>query len=485
MKTFKIAHIFLVGVMLSLLSCEQPEALTDQVVQGLSEERSISLVLENQNKLSFINYDGDEVFILEESECSDCSVLDNIISLSKKELSEAEIFWALSKRGEEVPDFLKMDQSASKTVSKEQGWARSQVQNPVKMGFENNESSTIVACKNSKFTSGIVGGFLGNPEFIRLDKKPINYSSFKNDCSNLSDAMCQKGKRYRYSATFNNTKKWRGKICAKSVQNANNDHYLSNILCLDPPCSAYRGPKLYFEFEKDGVWKPIKTSIQEGIEIPANKRRTYGYYKNGTKKRSFRIRVKNAMRLDEFDFMMDKQADEGPDPNPPGGGDNEDVIPDYISISNDAKIIVDFTNSPDDVPSPQISIDRNALKNNNPLYHYHDNEGNIILPENFCAIKIIGASSFTWFDQNNTVIKNHPVFNNVSNLYNYGEYNDYYALDGIEFRGPLDNCTDNDPNWYFEFPLTHTYGGESTIIDQAVKLVIEGVSEDSDIIFLE
>ncbi|WP_271769308.1 hypothetical protein [Aquimarina algiphila] len=481
MKTIKIINI--IFIVFSLLSCEQTDLLTYEAIQQSTEkEKSISLILENQNKLSFINYDDNEVFILEESDCSNCSALDNLASLSKKDWSEAEIFWALSKTGQRVPAFLQTGQNVGKTFAKPQGWARDQVQTSINKGIENPGPSTVVACKNSEFTSSIAGGFLGNPEFVRLDKKPINYASFKNDCSNLSDAMCQKGKRYRYSATFKNIKKWRGKICAKSIQNSNNDHYLSNILCLNPPCTGYRGPKLYFEFKKDGVWKPIDASIKEGIEIPANKRKTYGFYKNASKKRSFRIRVKNAMKLDEFDFMMDKKANEGGGTPTPGGGG--DVIPDYVSINDEGKIIIDFINIPDDSPSPQISIDWQALKDNNPDYNYHDNEGNIILPENFCGIKVTHAVSFKWLDKNGNIINN-EMFNRVNKLSNYGEYGSFYVNEGIGFKGPLDNCKDNNSNWYFKFPLTHTTEGEATIFEEPLKLVIEGVDSSSKITFLE
>ncbi len=478
MKKIRITSI--IFTVLSLLACEQTEILTDETIQQSSknDKRISSLVLENQNKLSFINYDNDDIFILEETDCASCSVLDNIMSLSKEEWSEAEIFWALSKEGTKVPAFLQLDQKTGKTLSKPQGWARNQVQTSDSKGFENPQPSTIVACENSNFTSSIAGGFLGDPEFVRLDKKPINYSAFKDDCSNLSSAMCQKGKRYRYTATFSNIKKWRGKICAKSVQNSNNDHYLDNILCLDPPCTSYRGPKLYFEFKKDGVWKSIGNGEQDGIEIQANKRRTYGFYKNTSKKRSFRIRVKNAMKLDEFDFMMDKEAVEGGGSVPiPGGGNGEDVIPDYISLNNVGKIIVDFTNIPDDSSTPNISIYRNTLVNSG----YSNDDGNLILPKTFCKIKIIRAGSFKWLDKMGNVINN-DVFNKVNNLDNYGEYGQEFALGGIEFRGPLDNCEANNSNWYFDFPFTHNTIGQPTVFKKPLKLVIEGVDSSSQVV---
>ncbi|MBG6131307.1 hypothetical protein IWQ47_002824 [Aquimarina sp. EL_43] len=484
MKTIKIMDIILVLVILGFLSCEKADVIKEDVEQqSLEEDQNVSITLENENKISFFKHEIDEVFILEESNCSNCSVLENIIAITGKELSEAEIFWALSKPEDVVPAFLQMNRVLSKTSSKPQGWARNKVQKYTK-GFENPTPSPVIACKNSNFTSAIAGGFLGNPEFVKLDKKPLTYSNFTNDCNNLSDDMCQKGKRYRYSATFNNIKKWRGKICARSVQNSNNDHYLPNIICDSPPCTAYRGPVLYFEFKKDGVWKPIKVSIQQGIEIPANKTKAYSFYKNASKKRSYRIRVKNAMKLDEFDFMMDKAGTDSSGGSTGGGGStqNEDVIPDYISINDNNRIIVDFTNAPDDTQTPRISIHRDALKSNDSMYHYFDNNGNIILPKNFCGIRVKRAGSFQWQDKNENVV-NDSVFNKVGDLNNYGEYNELYALKGIEFIGPLDNCKDTNSNWFFKFPLTHS--NSPTVFTEPLKLIIEGVDSGSEIIFLE
>ena len=145
---------------------------------------------------------------------------------------------------------------------------------------------------------------------MRLDKKLESYAPFQEDCANVPQSYCQKGSRYRYLAQFSNIREWRGKICSKSVQTRNNDHNIAvSDICAGGDCDPYVGPELYFEYLSRGVWKSMKNpsgQTPEGFEVPANSTKVYTYWWNSSGNTSFRLRVKNAMAKDEFDFMKDK-----------------------------------------------------------------------------------------------------------------------------------------------------------------------------------
>ncbi|WP_299258707.1 hypothetical protein [uncultured Aquimarina sp.] len=485
--------IWLYSFILLLVSCEKTD-INESKTTNLEQLSKISdskarITLSNGNTVRFQKIDDGELkgtFILEESDCDECSVLENITKLTGKELSEEEAFWALSEPGTLIPSFLKIENreiSAKNGELQQQGWARG-VTADFPIGNEGNPSR-IIACKNSNFTSSIAYGFLGIPEFIALDKTPNNYFGFINDCASIPASYCNKGPRYKLQAVMNGIKKWKGKICSKAVQNRDNDHITSNIsggFCESPPCDGYVGPELYFEYYSGGKWKSMKNPnglYPEGFEVPANTTKVYTYSWKTTKNTSFRLRVKNAMGKDQFDFMMDK-----PDPviDPPGGGGNGDgngddgsVIPDYIDLSNDSYMIIDFTSIADDQPNPQITIPTSALE------EYFNNEGGIVIPDTFCGIKIVEADNFQWMNSNNEVVEN-AMFNQALDLYNFGDYNEFYYLNGIQFTGPLDNCDDNLVNWDFQFPLTNN---SPTIFTESLKLVIQLLDIDSEVIFLE
>ncbi|MDY8137048.1 hypothetical protein [Aquimarina sp. 2201CG5-10] len=483
-KTF----VFMIFCGFFIISCEKTEYSSpeDAIIDQQASDNKVEVILENGNKISFQTINDGELkgtFLLEESDCEQCSFLTNIGELIEDPTAQ-EIFWAISKPDTPIPSFLRLkDKSVFKT-KKAQGWARSISRDfPIGTGG----SSRIVACTNSKFTSSIAGGFLGTPEFIALDKTPNNYDGFVNDCASLTPSACNKGPRYKLHATMRGIKKWKGKICSKAVQNSTNDHYISNSpsgsICQSPPCSSYRGPELYFEYFANGKWKSMKnpnSAIPQGFEVPANTTKVYTYSWKTNVNTSFRLRVKNAMGKDQFDFMMDRVdvvtgGGDGGNGTGNGGGSGNDgsVIPDYISVSNDSYMIVDFTSMVDDQPSPQITIPSGALE------AYFNNEGGIVLPEEFCGIRIMSADNFQWMNSDNEVVAN-TTFNKVGDLYNYGDFN--YALAGIEFSGPFDNCENNSNNWDFEYPLANN---QPTVFNEPLKLMIQLIDIGSEVIFLE
>ncbi|MEW7279426.1 hypothetical protein ABW636_12600 [Aquimarina sp. 2201CG1-2-11] len=488
MKNTKIKVLIFTMVSV-LISCQKTDldATEPLDTQEVSEDVA-KITLDNGNSIYFQEINDEHLtgtFIMEESDCESCGTLNALTQEFGGDLSEREIFWALSEPGAAIPNFLDTptkQKSTESRFSEPQGWARTTTQRTISPIFV---AQPTVACNNNNFTSSIAGGFLGAPDFIRLDKTPGNYNAFKNDCSNVPASYCENGTRYRYIAQYSNIKKWRGKICSKAVQSRSNNHYLPiGGFCANPPCDSYKGPELYFEYKSNGVWKSMKNNrsgILSGFEVPANKTKVYTYAWNTSQKTSFRLRVKNAMAKDQFDFMMDKAPQNG------GGGNNDGTIqledlpkvPSYINLQSgygNHRMMVDFTNSIDG--KPQITIPRLYL----PVMPQVGET--VIFPNNFCGFKIRKGSRFIWLDQQNNALG----VDNLDNVFNYvpedesilSLFGNEAYLGGIQFTGPIGAC--DKPQVYWKFPFPFTKNGLQSI-DSPVKLVIE-FEQGSEVEFL-
>ncbi len=471
-----------------LISCEKTE--NNQLAPNISEERfqnnenEAIVTLNNGNKVYFKRIDDGELkgtFLLEESNCKGCSALTALTEMTDKEISEEEIFWALSAAGTPVPSFLETQNNKTVAIHgnlQEQGWGRELTKSIV---ITDEAGVGDLACNNSSFTGSIAGGFLGNPEFVVLDKTPNSYNGFINDCASLSPSACNKGTRYKLHATMSGINKWRGKICSKAVQNGTNDHYISNTtggLCGNPPCSAYVGPELHFEYYSNGKWKSMKNPLAsdpEGFEVPANTTKVYTYSWNTNANTSFRLRVKNAMGKDQFDFMMDREDvvidDGGGDIPIDATLDDFPETPDYIEISGSGEsyLIVDFTNMIDS--NPKITIPKYYLKE---LPHF---EGVPIFPNNFCGIEARKPYNFMWFDNGGQVVNQHPYNSMHPDSTMSSQYPLEY-MEGIRFAGPIGKCDGSNKAWKFPYPVTSTV----TVAEQPLKLVIQ-LNQDSEIKF--
>ncbi|NEU71952.1 hypothetical protein PI95_005010 [Hassallia byssoidea VB512170] len=177
-----------------------------------------------------------------------------------------------------------------------------------------------LACNNANFTSSIAGGFLSNNPYIRTDRTPNNNSAFTEDCLNsATNGECWGKPRYKYTIGWNNIKEWRGKACAKSVQNDFNNHVISyqsssNSSCPiggQNYCQIYEGPRVRFEVKKhndpENKWQAIeKDGKLASYEIPANQTNSYTWAWKTSQPSDFRLAVRYAKPYDEFDFMMDK-----------------------------------------------------------------------------------------------------------------------------------------------------------------------------------
>ncbi len=489
MNHTKIAFL-ICFVLLTLCSCEKneidtpPEFTTSQNTSG-SSENFAKITLNDGNEISFYSIDDKQlsgVFLLEESDCGECSALDNLSKVSENKLSGQEIFWALSEPGTHVPHFLKETSNNTKSkngTSLAQGWGRNTEKiSPIIIG------TLPIACNNSYFTNSIADGFIGTPEFVRLDKTPANYSAFKNDCANLAPSACNNGPRYKFSKTYSGIKEWKGKICSRAVQNSSNNHYNGYTFCYPQPCNAgsgYIGPELYFEYKWNGQWKSIKNIFQggpKGFEVPANKTKVYTYSLSTSQTTSFRLRVKNAMKKDQFDFMIDKKSsgenggslDQWPDVLP--------QTPNYINLTNGTfgndnyRITIDFNNLDQYSGQPEISLPVAFL----PILPEY--EGEVVFPTNFCGFRVVDAARFIFFDDNNKAINN--------NTFNYVEKNTTifkkFGVNEIEFSGPIGACQGGSSTnfWKFLSPMTNSQTPPVLSYSNISKLVIElnpGVSQ--------
>ncbi|WP_299433394.1 hypothetical protein [uncultured Aquimarina sp.] len=499
MKKFKIS-IWMYSFAILLFACEKTDfdeskSNSPEQLSKISDTEA-KITLANGNIVRFHKIDDGELqgtFIMEESDCNECSILNNITEIAGRELSDQEAFWALSQPGTKVPSFLerkKEDISSKKNELQQQGWAREIASDfPI---TDEGIPTRVIACKNQDFTSSIAYGFLGTPEFIALDKTPDNYFGFVNDCASVPGSYCNKGPRYKLHAVMSGIKKWKGKICSKAVQNRNNDHIASNTsggFCQSPPCDAYKGPELYFEYYASGKWKSMKNPnglYPEGFEVPANTTKVYTYSWNTKTNTSFRLRVKNAMGKDQFDFMMDREdvvIDDGNDGDGGGNGDetpNPDdfpQLPDYVDLSygtlgmQNYRIEVDFTNIIDNKPTIKLPVQFLPVL---PEY-----DGEVIFPNNFCGIRVIKASRFIWLDNGGQVVDTHPYNYVPENTSIQALFGDTPYLGGIELTGAIGACSEANENWMFPFPLTQT----ETVMNQPLKLVIE-LEQNSEIEFL-
>jgi hypothetical protein len=148
--------------------------------------------------------------------------------------------------------------------------------------------------------------------------------------------------------------------------------------------------------------------------------------------------------------------------------------PAYIKLIDEPRITVDFSRIVDDHPQISLPIDFFRFL---PMTE----DGNPILPDNFCGLRVRQPSRFVWLKQGKEF--NKEPFNNVPEESSvYQMFGDDYYLGGIEFTGPIGKCSDSSENWQFPFPFTKTNKGPSAP-DYELLLVIE-LEHDSEIEFL-
>lgn len=262
-----------------------------------------TLDLENGIELEFYDLENNGssgLMVLEISDCENCSALGIIEDTTATVL---DYFWAYSRPGTAIPpQFATQNTKEEANIKLQQGWARQMLQT----NELSSSKATRIACNNSSFRGSMAGGFLPGSTWVRYDKRPNNYSKFKRDCFNpAANGQCLT--RYTFESGYYKTKNWRGKICARSVQTAYNNHY---FLYCGPGCGSCSSNN-YCEYNR-----PVQVQFQRWtgsywdslawVNIPHNSTKTYSWIINWDKTRYYQLAVQYALPYDEFDFMMDK-----------------------------------------------------------------------------------------------------------------------------------------------------------------------------------
>ena len=133
MKNLKI-NLLVFAMTLFFISCEKEDVASAEPIISTEVENSSSdvekITFDNGTQISFYKIDDGNmkgVFLLEEADCGDCSEVSADSILAKKELTEQEIFWALSNPGTIVPEFLKEINNNKSAIIKPQGWGRNAI----------------------------------------------------------------------------------------------------------------------------------------------------------------------------------------------------------------------------------------------------------------------------------------------------------------------------------------------------------------------
>lgn len=287
------------------------------------EDTPLSLKLDNGATIDFIiTEDKEDVLVVEGQNCENCSALESLEKLTKEELTPLDIYWAFSAPSTPVPPVMLdlYDHEANHSVYK-QGWARAELEtmsDEDELGFRSG-----YACNNSNFTAPPSGGFInGSANFTRLDKRPFSYGPFQAYSSSTcyyhaclggegsvdERSACQHETRYRYRATYTNIKKWEGRICSRSVENASHTHVREYISECFGTGTMYMGPILSFQRKNIfNEWEVITSGNKyASYEVPGNHIRYYRWRLFTSSNKSYRIAVDDAKRIDQFDFLMDK-----------------------------------------------------------------------------------------------------------------------------------------------------------------------------------
>ncbi|MBX2862689.1 MAG: hypothetical protein KTR27_03970 [Leptolyngbyaceae cyanobacterium MAG.088] len=196
--------------------------------------------------------------------------------------------------------------------------------------------------------------------------------------------------------------------------------------------------------------------------------------------RTWKLRLRNtddiARNVKIYNICSAKGAGQNPDPGDPTPGDPTPVdpedLPPWIELSDNARVIVDFTTMPDDQLF-KITLPIGALPDS-----VFNNDGTLSIPDNFCGLRVRQAETFTWQTMTNIVIDDPPYMqsDNINQDFGTVPY-----LGGISFSGPIGDCEEENDPWQFNFPLTQN-SGDSPIPN--LRLVIEVIPGSSEIEFL-
>jgi hypothetical protein len=170
------------------------------------------------------------------------------------------------------------------------------------------------ACNNTDFRNFyavVQHENAGNPNYIRFDKTPDNYSGFNEYCyteNYTTECIDNFGSRYELVATSGYTKEWSAAVCGRARQ-ADFEYDFEHRVFLTDGTEFYAGPKVSFQYKgDDGKWR-ILTGTNTGNlaswKFGANATQKYRWKWFSDEPRQFRIVIERAMKYDEFDLIMD------------------------------------------------------------------------------------------------------------------------------------------------------------------------------------
>ena len=171
------------------------------------------------------------------------------------------------------------------------------------------------ACNNAQFLNFykvVQHPNSGNPNYVRYDKTPNNYTGFNEHCyaNSTWPGTCFEtyGKRYKLVVTSGLTTKWSAAVCGKARQADNWFNYEHRIFLVGQS-PFYAGPKLSFQVKgDDGKWRILKSSSTGNLasfEFDPNTTENFRWQVTSSKPQQFRMVVERAMKFDEFDLIMD------------------------------------------------------------------------------------------------------------------------------------------------------------------------------------
>ena len=142
-------------------------------------------------------------------------------------------------------------------------------------------------------------------------------------------------------------------------------------------------------------------------------------------------------------------------------------LPRWIDVSGGDDLVLDFGVIIDGHPRLTLPTSTNVGPLDYlPDYLPRDEDGNLVIPDNFCGINVRRASSFQWQKDGETVT-DFP-YNRVDDVAALPGEHDF--LGGIDFTGPIGACAEANEPWQFFQPLTQ-HGGDSPV--PGMRLVIE------------
>jgi len=188
----------------------------------------------------------------------------------------------------------------------------------------------------------------------------------------------------------------------------------------------------------------------------------------------------NGRRTQDLEIFLQSSSDSGSGSGSgsdsgsgSGSGSEPGEIPPWVQLSSNPQIVVDFGTMIDG--SPRITLPSFLVPSNN--------EGETVIPSDFCGLDIRLAQSFEWQTQAGQVVETSPYIDvdDLNDAQTQADLGGNFYLMGVNFTGPIGQCAEDNNNWQFNYPLTENSGDSPT---PNLRLVIEVLS-NTELEFLD